>query len=178
MIEIMLIIIGYIAAVMQIVTGISAALITSIIFFHNKRNDEVSFVKDSWDAQQQINYLVVANPQIAKASDLISTGYRHNDLDEEMIRTAMFLLFIQMNRLNSIWNAMNNGIIAKKKALLEIKATIKILYGEPRLFHYCLTNRYSRDFVEFMESNAKDIIKIIPEHRNFIVKEILENDAV
>lgn len=167
--------IEFLASVMQVVTGLSAALIAAIVYLHNRRRDEEDFLRMAWDSQQQLNYLACSHVRVAKAADLMTAGLGDGDLDEDTVRTTVYLLFIQINRLNAVWRAMNNGIISRKKALAQVEGTLSVIYGEPRLFHYCLSSGYNPAFRSFLESRVKTSMRPKPGRRRDIIEAVIAN---
>ena len=140
-----------IAKIMQIVTGISAVAIAVIVYNHNRRKDKESVRAQAWQAQQQINYSVIREINVLRASELTIDGaINPNSMDDD-IRGAVYFTFVQLNRTHLLWSAWKSKILSEQELYDEIRPTLILIIGNPMITKYCLTRGYSKDFVEFLE---------------------------
>ena len=139
-----------IANIMQVATGASLLLLTLLVYTHQRKNDKEVLRSRAWETQQQINYLAVEHPHALRASEILTSGKILPTTTRDDLKVAMYICFIQINRVHYLWRGWKSGLIGKRELLDEVRPTIRLLIGHQELFQYCLTRGYSKNFVAFM----------------------------
>ncbi|PCI32730.1 MAG: hypothetical protein COB54_06440 [Alphaproteobacteria bacterium] len=159
-----------VANVMQIVMGISLICLSVIVYYHQKKNDKEALRHRAWDAQQQLNFMILSNNHIWRGSDLIIDGHTGSSpLTIEDVQGAVFISFIQINRIHSLWCGWQSGILKRHELLEELRPTLAIQLGIPEIFDYCLTRGYSESFVKFMIEEMKYVKENLPQPESTFV---------
>lgn len=164
------------ADVMQVVTGLAATAIAFIVFRHNRRTDKETLRERAWAAQQELNYISLANPEVLKAAEFTIDGEIKSDLSDEDLRRAIYATFIQLNRIHLLWNGYRSGIFRKTEIEDEIRPTLTLISGNRALLDYCLTRGYSKSFVEFATKEADTLSQLYgqPEESSVFIGNLRE----
>ena len=136
---------------MQIVTGFAVISLTVIIYLHQRRNDKENLRGRAWETQQQINYMAIQNIDALKATDIKIRGNINETHTIDDLKRAVYVCFVQINRVNYMWRGWKSGLISKAELLDEAHPTMRLLLGFQEVVDYCLTRGYSKDFVDFMK---------------------------
>ncbi len=151
------------ANLMQIATGFTLIALTLVVFFHQRKNDKETLRGRAWETQQKINYMALENEAVLRAAELTVSGNFDRIEGPDDLKRAMFMCFIQINRVNSLWRGWKSGLLGESELLDEARPTIRLLLGSLEIFNYCLTRGYSGDFAKFMEKERDYVIANIPQ---------------
>lgn len=148
-----------IAKLMQIVTAVAAVSIGFIVYRHNRRKDKESVRERAWNAQQQLNFSALNNIGVLKASEFTIDGIIDHNLNDEDLRRALYVTFIQMNRIHLLWNGWRAEIFTREELDDEVRPTLQLIAGNPMLTNYCLTRGYDSKFVDFITEELNEVDK-------------------
>lgn len=162
------------ADLMQIATGFAAVAIAFIVFRHNRRTDKETLRERAWAAQQELNFIALANPDVMKAAEFTINGSLEEKLSDEDLLRAVYTTFVQINRIHLLWNGYKSGIFRKSEVEDEIRPTLTLISGNRELFDYCLSRGYSKEFRAFAMREADSITGayIKPEEGSSFLKKL------
>lgn len=141
---------------MQIETGILAVFISILVFRFNVKKDKESLREKAWTSQQQLNLAVLANPQNLLATELTIEGL-NSTAETDSVQRAVYVTFIQLNRLNLFWRAWKSGVFTEEEAREEIQPTLRLIIGSEEMLNYCLSRGYPPAFVEYIQREARSV---------------------
>lgn len=144
--------------------GIGAILVwlTWITRNHQRMVDKEALRGRVREAQQQINFLAMHNITVQRAAELIAGGGITEKHTVEDVKRAMYLCFIQINRVHELWHGWQSKILDEPEMLIEVRPMLNLLLGEREIFNYCLTRGYPEDFVKFIIDESEYVLQKLP----------------
>ena len=144
------------AEIVKLLSSLAIPLVAYLVYDFNRRINRALVVTNSWNHAQQRNLLAAQNDAVLNAIELVNTGRTGGTLTPELLRKAIYLTFIDLNRLNVLWMAHEDGIFSSGQVEDEIKSSLSSLLGSKEILEHCLKRGYSSEFQQYIQ-------KILPE---------------
>lgn len=136
--------------VIQTLFGACIPIIAFFVYRLNVKINKAIVISTSWNHAQQRNLLAVQNMDALKAVEFVNTGLIPDGEDVDLVRRAIYVCFIDLNRINILWMAREAKLISESEVDPEIEHSLSSLLGNKEVLLHCLKRGYSDGFQEYV----------------------------
>jgi len=138
----------------QVMAAGAAIYAVLLVHSYTRRKDRVDFLRNMWHEQQLTNYHALSSEGVLRDFETIVYGKGH-DVSTDTAR-KYFILFVNLNKMQSYWFAKENSLISEKECDDFMRKSLPLIKREEDLVKYFLKERgYYAEF-------ATMILELLP----------------